>query len=321
MALYDWLSRDRIRCPASGDTLGAVLAELLAAHRGGSLAPSSPTSGGEGAGGPEAVRAEEVVRLADATVAVVREGRGIDRPVVYLGVSAAPFALPVEGDSEVGGAPGSPTPASPTESTSAPSAAPPTARVAFLVLVPDPSGPVRIRVLSELRRLVAREGVMEDLLAAASPEAVLALPALGDHVPPSEPTLSDAIRPLRYRVFPETPLSELVDLMVRRSLHAVPVVGEEHEVLGIVTTGDVLGHLVDGPRSSGAERPRAARDVMTRAVLCVSEGQALAEVARLMVSRDVEQLPVVRDGQLVGFVTRDSVLHSLFTTPEAPGSD
>jgi CBS domain-containing protein len=51
---------------------------------------------------------------------------------------------------------------------------------------------------------------------------------------------------------------------------------------------------------------------MTRAVLCVSEDQELREVAQLMVNRDVEQLPVVRDGQLVGFITRDSVLAALF---------
>jgi CBS domain-containing protein len=50
---------------------------------------------------------------------------------------------------------------------------------------------------------------------------------------------------------------------------------------------------------------------MTRAVLCVSEDQALEEVAALMVNRDVEQLPVVREGAFVGFVTRDGILRAL----------
>jgi CBS domain-containing protein len=59
---------------------------------------------------------------------------------------------------------------------------------------------------------------------------------------------------------------------------------------------------------------------MTRTVLCVSEDQELREVSQLMVNRDVEQLPVVREGQLVGFITRDSALSALFggEDPEAP---
>ena len=61
---------------------------------------------------------------------------------------------------------------------------------------------------------------------------------------------------------------------------------------------------------------------MTRSVLCVSEDQALTEAANMMVNRDVEQLPVVREGELVGFVTRDSILRALYghedTEPENP---
>jgi CBS domain-containing protein len=51
---------------------------------------------------------------------------------------------------------------------------------------------------------------------------------------------------------------------------------------------------------------------MTRTVLCVSEDQSLLEAANLMVNRDVEQLPVVREGELIGFLTRDAILRILF---------
>jgi CBS domain-containing protein len=131
--------------------------------------------------------------------------------------------------------------------------------------------------------------------------------------------VEDALTPLKYRIYPDTPLLEVVDLMVRRELRAVPVVGESYEVLGIVTVGDALKHLI--PRARGgdesakvAQPPRAlsARDVMTRTVLCVSEDQSLLEAANLMVNRDVEQLPVVREGELIGFLTRDAILRILF---------
>jgi CBS domain-containing protein len=60
---------------------------------------------------------------------------------------------------------------------------------------------------------------------------------------------------------------------------------------------------------------------MTRSVLCVSEDQALSEAANMMVNRDVEQLPVVREGELVGFVTRESILRALHGVREGPSSD
>lgn len=125
-----------------------------------------------------------------------------------------------------------------------------------------------------------------------------------------------ALEAAKYRVYPDTPLSEVVDLMVRRGVRAIPVVGEQYEVLGIITTGDALREVIrDGSveESSGeaGEGPRLARDVMTRAVLCVSETQPLADAARMMANRKVEQLPVVRDGELIGLITRDAILHAL----------
>jgi len=133
-------------------------------------------------------------------------------------------------------------------------------------------------------------------------------------------TVEEAAEPVKYRVYAETPLHEVVDLMVRRGVRAVPVVGDRYEVLGIVTTGDALDRVLREARTDAGERMEireavSARDVMTRAVLCVSESQPLVDAARMMVNRKVEQLPVVRDGQLVGLLTRNAVLHRLSGVP------
>ena len=124
-----------------------------------------------------------------------------------------------------------------------------------------------------------------------------------------------ALEPVKYRVYPDTPLDEVIDLIVRRGVRAVPVVGEQYEVLGIITSGDALSQVLRQVPGKAAPSETTvipmARDVMTRAVLCVSEDQPLNEAAHMMVNRDVEQLPVVRDGELIGFVTRDSILRCL----------
>ncbi|MDX1645967.1 MAG: CBS domain-containing protein [Longimicrobiales bacterium] len=128
-----------------------------------------------------------------------------------------------------------------------------------------------------------------------------------------------AAQPVKYRVYADTPLTEVVDLMVRRRLRSVPVVGDRYEVLGIITTGDALARtlletLPEDTSEDARDAPKA-RDVMTRAVLCVSETQPLLDAARMMVNRKVEQLPVVREGELIGLITRNAVLRTLHGEP------
>ena len=123
--------------------------------------------------------------------------------------------------------------------------------------------------------------------------------------------VEDALEAVDHRVRPDTPLSEVVDLMVRLAIGAVPVVGDGAEVLGIVTSGDALGQLMHESSGLDTEEALTARDVMTRSVMCVSEGQPLIEAAHMMLHKDVDQIPVARDGRLVGIVTRTNVLRAL----------
>jgi len=125
--------------------------------------------------------------------------------------------------------------------------------------------------------------------------------------------VEDAVQPVSHRLSPDTPLADVIDLIVRRRVGALPVVGERSEVLGIITSGDALDQMLRGSTKEGGvggER-LTARDVMTRTVLCVSEGQTLIDAAHMMVNKKVEQLPVVRDGELIGMVTRSKVLRAL----------
>ena len=56
---------------------------------------------------------------------------------------------------------------------------------------------------------------------------------------------------------------------------------------------------------------RTVRDIMTRQVLCVAPEQPIAEVASLMLNKDVDRVPVVKDDRLVGFLTRGDIVRKL----------
>ncbi len=203
---------------------------------------------------------------------------------------------------------------------------PATAKALVVVLGPGPVEKARKELIPEIVRVLKDPGRTDRLLSVASVADLRSFRELMDVELQTRSLVKDALLPVRYRVYPDTPLSEILDLMVRREIRAVPVVGEQYEVLGILTSGDALGWLLRRGRpedeaAEGRGKVPRARDVMTRTVLCVSEDQGLVDAANMMVNRDVEQLPVVREGELVGFVTRDSILGELYGTPAESDTD
>jgi CBS domain-containing protein len=132
-------------------------------------------------------------------------------------------------------------------------------------------------------------------------------------------------------VAPEASILQAGELMLRHGISGLPVVDMYGHVVGIVTERDFLRH--PGSRNgnerprwfemltgrSKPERPEHYRDrkiaeIMTRDPVTVSEDSALEEVVRLMESRDINQVPVVRDERLVGIVTSADMLRALMRT-------
>lgn len=136
--------------------------------------------------------------------------------------------------------------------------------------------------------------------------------AFSDNKINTDVRIEHVLTPLGYRIYPETPMAEIQNLMLRREVSAVPVVGESHELLGVVTAGDVLPHTLPGrePGNSAGRDAPVARQIMTRSVLCISEDESLLVASRSMIARGVSRLPVVRDGELIGFLERRTVMRA-----------
>jgi CIC family chloride channel protein len=83
---------------------------------------------------------------------------------------------------------------------------------------------------------------------------------------------------------------------------AYPILGGDGALLGIVSRGDVLRNTEEGDGS----RPLA--DIASADVVTVAPGDDLLTALRLMLEEDVEHLPVVADGHVVGICTRTDIL-------------
>ncbi len=193
------------------------------------------------------------------------------------------------------------------------------ARVLLLIATPGRVAVLRAEAFPRLARALRSGSTVTQLLRAATPADVLGISELMDVQLHGQLRVQDAMNPVSLRIYPDTPIAEIVDLMVRRGVRALPVVGTEYEVLGIITSSDVLKHMV--PKWLGGDDDREpdepevlARDVMSRSVMCVAEDQTLLDAARVMANKGFEYLPVVREGELVGFVTEEAVLRMLSAT-------
>lgn len=126
-------------------------------------------------------------------------------------------------------------------------------------------------------------------------------------------------------VGPETSPKEAAVLLVRRGISAVPVVGTEGELLGIVSEADLVRLETDpDPRAHAMlvehrERrvPTSVAEIMTRDVVVAPEDADVAEVARLMLDRHVKRIPIVAGERVVGIVARRDLLRMLARSDEA----
>lgn len=194
------------------------------------------------------------------------------------------------------------------------------ARLALMIVSPPRMAARYLQVLGAFARVLARPGVVDELVAATDPAQVMAIGAFGEIELPKQLAVSDIMTTRPRTATQDTPLRDAAREMARAGISALPVVEDNAVIVGMLGERELLRHLLSSylqgdspprPTPDGVNARRAVRDAMTRQVLCVSPEQPLAEVASLMINKDVEQVPVVSEGRLVGFLTRGDIVRKL----------
>lgn len=209
------------------------------------------------------------------------------------------------------------------------------ARIVILIIAPPRETPTYLQVVGAFARLLSDPGTVLSMLAAKTPEQLVQVGALQNVELPSHLAVRDLMTPHVVSARPEQRLDEVARLMMDRDVRALPVVDDNGSLVGMVTHRELLKYLIPdylqktksgkfralpasivaGAQSSADPRGLAVKDVMSRAVLCVSEDQTLSDVANLMNNKDVDRFPVVREGVVVGFLTRADLIRRLVANP------
>jgi CBS domain-containing protein len=192
-------------------------------------------------------------------------------------------------------------------------------RIIALVLAPPEAATLYLQTVAALARFLEAGDVVRRLYAATTARDVVDMPEFGALKIRPQLTVRDLMTQHATTISPDAKARDAVDVMVRKRLRALPVVGQKNEVLGIITEWDVMRALLPHIPRAGedstldeASEELAVREVMTRSVLCVSEDMGLEEAVNIMINKKVEQCPVVRESVFTGMLTRSDIIRKLF---------
>ncbi|HWT36996.1 MAG TPA: CBS domain-containing protein [Paraburkholderia sp.] len=130
---------------------------------------------------------------------------------------------------------------------------------------------------------------------------------------------------------PDMTIQQAARLFVDNRISGMPVVDADGQVIGIVSQGDLLHRVENGtdhgkrrwwldfllssPREQAAryikEHGHFVRDVMCDQVISITEDASLDKIADLMERRHLKRVPVLKDGKLVGIVSRSNLIRAL----------
>ncbi len=139
-------------------------------------------------------------------------------------------------------------------------------------------------------------------------------------------------------VAPQTPLREVARLLLEHGISAVPVVDPSGAVVGMVSEGDLIARqdaerearrdwwlalVAEGEAlhpnflASLRDHERTAQDAMSAPVVTVTETAAATEIAGLLGRYHIKRVPVMREGNIVGIVSRADLLRAFASEPAA----
>ena len=297
MKLAALLAPERMRVPLRAKGLADAMRELLAA------AGDRITDAAAVERMRQDARIEDVVSLGPHAFLPHFRTDAVDGVVAALGIGTEPI----------------PWPSDPADRS---------ARIVLLVLAPPRAAARYLQALAAFARALSDERVVAALLAATSAADVTAIPAFAETELEGPLLVRDIMARDVASVEAGTPLGEAARILVRNRWEALPVIGARGEVIGMLSNRELLQHLVPAyiQRMTTGEFPAALRnplhaarrplevpvgEAMARAVLCVSEDQSVADVASLMANKHLDRCPVVKDGQLTGFLTRADIVRKL----------
>lgn len=114
----------------------------------------------------------------------------------------------------------------------------------------------------------------------------------------------------------EDTVEQALQTLIKKQIHQAPVLDAEHRLAGIVSDRDLLRALHIDRNKINETLNKKVADVMTTPVVAASPQTDIRRIARAMLERGVEGIPIVNEsGNLIGFISRTDILGAVVTDP------
>jgi CBS domain-containing protein len=141
-------------------------------------------------------------------------------------------------------------------------------------------------------------------------------------------------------VKPDSSVADAIKLLNEHDVSALPVVNGDGEVIGVISEADLIRReelhtekhrpwWVEAvtPASTLAEEfakshGHKVSEIMSTQVVSASEETPLGEIANLLEKYRIKRLPILKDGKLVGIVSRSNLIQALASSQHSiqPGT-
>ena len=130
-------------------------------------------------------------------------------------------------------------------------------------------------------------------------------------------------------VSPEDDIADVIKLLAEHDISALPVVDDDGHVVGVISEADLIHREEIG---TGKHRPwwlealtpastlanefakshgRRVSELMSTDIVSASEDTPLGQIATLLEKHRIKRIPILRDGRLVGIVSRANLIQAL----------
>lgn len=104
-------------------------------------------------------------------------------------------------------------------------------------------------------------------------------------------------------VMPDESIETISQIMKDCDLGIVPVLDEEHNLLGVVTDRDIVVRKIAKKANENNKSQVTAEDIMTRNVVTASPDDNIYDISKKMALKKVRRIPIVANNKLVGMVS------------------
>jgi CBS domain-containing protein len=136
-------------------------------------------------------------------------------------------------------------------------------------------------------------------------------------------------------VKPDSNVGDAVKLLIEHDISALPVVDDDGELVGIISEADLVHReeidtekhrpwwveavtpAADLAEDFAKAHGHKVDEIMSTEVVSASEETPLGEIANLLEKHRIKRVPILRDGKLVGIVSRSNLIQALASAQHA----